>query len=222
MRISPPSPRRHMTERARARTPRSDAFRGARELADRVLHTELYGDDAMLLCPSSAPLCRCCGQRWRSALYRGRRIAALDVPGVCHSIGLATVIRGVGGWNSLRYPLPVLLTEWNLIRVSAPPAIPPEALHAIEGCVNRRCRRSQRPADPARLPLQIVSGRGGVVRCRRPRWRSAILVDGASRPRQTEPAAVPRRLTPRDLSGPQSGLRAVSVTRQAFTRRRDS
>lgn len=95
-------------------------FAAREELADRVLHTELYGDDAMLLPFVGAAL----QVLWTALAQRTHEdagIAALDVPGVCPCCGflpVASVIRGVGEVNSLRYLHCALCnTEWNLVRV---------------------------------------------------------------------------------------------------------
>ncbi|MDP1984160.1 MAG: formate dehydrogenase accessory protein FdhE [Sulfuritalea sp.] len=88
-------------------------------LAERVLHTELYGDDAALLPYVAAAL----QVLWTAAAARlgGSEIAALDVPGVCPCCGflpVASVVRGVGEVGGLRYLHCALCnTEWNLVRV---------------------------------------------------------------------------------------------------------
>jgi FdhE protein len=91
-------------------------------LAERVLHTELYGDDAALLPYVGAAL----QVLWTGLAARlGPAIAALDVPGVCPCCGflpVASVVKTVGPADSavanLRYLHCALCnTEWNLVRV---------------------------------------------------------------------------------------------------------
>lgn len=91
-------------------------------LAERVLHTELYGNDAALLPYVGAAL-----QVLWTGLARkvGSRIAPLDVPGVCPCCGflpVASVVKTVGAGDNmvgnLRYLHCALCnTEWNLVRV---------------------------------------------------------------------------------------------------------
>jgi FdhE protein len=88
-------------------------------LAERVLHTELYGDDAALLPYVAAAL----QVLWTAGAARLgiAEIAALDVPGVCPCCGflpVASVVRGGGEVGNLRYLHCALCnTEWNLVRV---------------------------------------------------------------------------------------------------------
>lgn len=88
-------------------------------LAERVLHTELYGEDAALLPYVAAAL----QVLWTAAAARlgGRDVVALDVPGVCPCCGflpVASVVRGGGEVGNLRYLHCALCnTEWNLVRV---------------------------------------------------------------------------------------------------------
>ncbi|NJD34549.1 MAG: formate dehydrogenase accessory protein FdhE [Betaproteobacteria bacterium] len=88
-------------------------------LAERVLHTELYGDDAALLPYVAAAL----QVLWTAAAARlgVAEITALDVPGVCPCCGflpVASVVRGGGEVANLRYLHCALCnTEWNLVRV---------------------------------------------------------------------------------------------------------
>ena len=88
-------------------------------LAERVLHTELYGDDAALLPYVAAAL----QVLWTAGAARlgGVAIAALDVPGVCPCCGflpVASVVRSGGEVGNLRYLHCALCnTEWNLVRV---------------------------------------------------------------------------------------------------------
>jgi FdhE protein len=88
-------------------------------LADRVLHTELYGEDAALLPYVAAAV----QVLWTAGAARlgVSEISALDVPGVCPCCGflpVASVVRGVGEVSNLRYLHCALCnTEWNLVRV---------------------------------------------------------------------------------------------------------
>jgi FdhE protein len=88
-------------------------------LAERVLHTELYGDDAALLPYVGAAL----QVLWTAAAARlgVADIATLDVPGVCPCCGflpVASVVRDRGEVGNLRYLHCALCnTEWNLVRV---------------------------------------------------------------------------------------------------------
>lgn len=87
-------------------------------LAERVLHTELYGDDAALLPYVGAAL----QVLWTALAQKvGAGIAALDVPGVCPCCGflpVASVVKSVGETANLRYLHCALCnTEWNLVRV---------------------------------------------------------------------------------------------------------
>ncbi len=91
-------------------------------LAERVLHTELYGDDAALLPYVAAAL-----QVLWTGLARkvSRGITPLDVPGVCPCCGfppVASVVRAGGAGDNaianLRYLHCALCNvEWNLVRV---------------------------------------------------------------------------------------------------------
>jgi hypothetical protein len=99
-------------------------------LAERVLHTELYGEDAALLPYVGAAL----QVLWTAGAARlgVAEIAALDVPGVCPCCGflpVASVVRGAGEVGNLRYLHCALCnTEWNLVRVKcSAPATPPKA-----------------------------------------------------------------------------------------------
>ena len=87
-------------------------------LAERVLHTELYGDDIALLPYVAAAL----QVLWTAgAASLGSGIATLDVPGVCPCCGflpVASVVRDSGEVGKLRYLHCALCnTEWNLVRV---------------------------------------------------------------------------------------------------------
>ena len=88
-------------------------------LAERVLHTELYGEDAALLPYVAAAL----QVLWTAGAARlgVDHIAPLDVPGVCPCCGflpVASLVRGAGEVGNLRYLHCALCnTEWNLVRV---------------------------------------------------------------------------------------------------------
>jgi FdhE protein len=87
-------------------------------LAERVLHTELYGDDAALLPYVGAAL----QVLWTDLAQKlGVGITALDVPGVCPCCGflpVASLVQTVGETANLRYLHCALCnTEWNLVRV---------------------------------------------------------------------------------------------------------
>jgi FdhE protein len=88
-------------------------------LADRVLRTELYGDDASLLPFVAAAL-----QVYWTALAESlgtQGIPSLDVPGVCPCCGslpVASIVRSGGEVGNLRYlHCSLCNTEWNLVRV---------------------------------------------------------------------------------------------------------
>jgi FdhE protein len=91
-------------------------------LAERVLHTELYGDDAALLPYVGAAL----QVLWTGLAQKlGSGMTALDVPGVCPCCGflpVASIVKTVGQAENtvanLRYLHCALCnTEWNLVRV---------------------------------------------------------------------------------------------------------
>jgi FdhE protein len=88
-------------------------------LAERVLHTELYGDDAALLPYVAAAL----QVLWTAGAARlgVSDITSLDVPGVCPCCGflpVASVVKSIGETSNLRYLHCALCnTEWNLVRV---------------------------------------------------------------------------------------------------------
>jgi len=88
-------------------------------LAERILHTELFGADAALLPIVAAAL----QVYWtRMAIDLGAaRIPPLDVAGVCPCCGflpVASVVKTVGETANLRYLHCALCnTEWNLVRV---------------------------------------------------------------------------------------------------------
>ena len=83
---------------ARAATSRASLAcrrRALEALADTLLHTELYGDDAALLPFVGAALQVCLDRAWRSATRR-QPSPQLDVPGVCPCCGflpVASVVR---------------------------------------------------------------------------------------------------------------------------------
>jgi FdhE protein len=87
-------------------------------MAERVLHTELFGDDAALLPYVAAAL----QVLWTGLAMRiGADIQPLDVPGVCPCCGflpVGSVVRAAGEVGNLRYLHCALCnTEWNLVRV---------------------------------------------------------------------------------------------------------
>jgi len=103
------------------------------ELAQRVLHTELYGIDAALLPYVAAAL----QVLWTAGAMRlgTHGIVPLDVPGVCPCCGflpVASVVKTVGEVGNLRYLHCALCnTEWNLVRVKC------AACDATEGIAYR-------------------------------------------------------------------------------------
>jgi len=113
--IEPTAPAVARAELERLRTLSGDELEA---LANRVLHTELYGDDAALLPYVGAAL----QVLWTGAAARlGDQVAALDVPGVCPCCGflpVASVVRRAGDVSNLRYLHCALCNiEWNLVRV---------------------------------------------------------------------------------------------------------
>lgn len=102
-------------------------------LAERVLHTELYGADAALLPYVGAAL----QVLWTGLAQKvGSGITALDVPGVCPCCGflpVASIVKSAGETANLRYLQCALCsTEWNLVRVKC------AACDATEGISYRR------------------------------------------------------------------------------------
>lgn len=101
-------------------------------LAERVLHTELYGVDAGLLPYVGAAL----QVLWTSLAQRvAPALTQLDVPGVCPCCGflpVASVVKTVNETANLRYLHCALCnTEWNLVRVKC------AACDATEGVAYR-------------------------------------------------------------------------------------
>lgn len=88
-------------------------------LAERILRTELYGEDAAQL-PFVAAALQVYWTALASALG-AQSIPALDVPGVCPCCGslpVASVVRIAAETNNLRYlHCSLCNTEWNLVRV---------------------------------------------------------------------------------------------------------
>lgn len=87
-------------------------------LADRVLRTEFYGDDAGLLPYVGAAL----QVLWTGLAQKlGAGGTALDVPGVCPCCGflpVASIVKTAGEVANLRYLHCALCnTEWNLVRI---------------------------------------------------------------------------------------------------------
>lgn len=118
-------------------------------LAERVLHTELYGEDAALLPYVAAAL----QVLWTGAAARlGGQIAPLDVPGVCPCCGflpVASLVRGAGEVANLRYLHCALCnTEWNLVRVKC------ASCDATAGIGYRQLEGADGKAPP--LPAQAV------------------------------------------------------------------
>jgi FdhE protein len=101
-------------------------------LAERMLHTELYGDDAALLPYVGAAL----QVLWTGLAQKvSHGVTPLDVPGVCPCCGflpVASVVKTVGEVGNLRYLHCALCnTEWNLVRVKC------AACDATEGIAYR-------------------------------------------------------------------------------------
>lgn len=114
-------------------------------LAERVLHTELYGDDAALLPYVAAAL----QVVWTASAQRlaGDAINALDVPGVCPCCGflpVASVVKSGGEVGNLRYLHCALCnTEWNLVRVKC------SSCDATEGISYRHLESAEGKASDA-------------------------------------------------------------------------
>lgn len=137
-------------------------------LAERVLHTELYGDDAALLPYVAAAL----QVLWTAGAARlgGAEIAALDMPGVCPCCGLlpvASVVRGGGEVGNLRYLHCALCnTEWNLVRVKCSSCDATEGISyrhlEAEGLQRADAVRAE-TCDSCRSYLKIVYTEKGAV-----------------------------------------------------------
>ena len=110
-------------------------------LADRVLRTELYGDQAALLPFVAAAL----QVYWTgmAAALGDKGIAPLDVPGLCPCCGslpVASVVRVAADVNNLRYlHCSLCNTEWNLVRVKC------AACEATDGISYRQIEGSTLP-----------------------------------------------------------------------------
>ena len=165
---------------------------GIEALAERVLHTELYGDDAALLPYVAAAL----QVLWTAGASRlgVAEITALDVPGVCPCCGflpVASVVRGGGDVGNLRYLHCALCnTEWNLVRVKCTACDANEgisyryleaeggqAAEAVRAETCEACKsylkivyQEKGPVDPvaddlATLALDILVDAAGYARC---------------------------------------------------------
>ncbi|MDO8933188.1 MAG: formate dehydrogenase accessory protein FdhE [Rhodocyclaceae bacterium] len=130
-------------------------------LADRVLRTELYGDDADLLPYVAAAL-----QVYWTALAATlgtAGIPALDVPGVCPCCGslpVASIVLSTPEAGNLRYlHCSLCNTEWNLVRVkcAACDATEKIAYRQIEGSdlKNAAAMRAE-TCDDCRSYLKIL------------------------------------------------------------------
>ncbi len=113
--VTPAAPEAARADLARIATLPADKLE---ELAERVLHTELYGDDAALLPYVGAAL----QVLWTGLAQRvGAGITVLDVLGVCPCCGflpVASIVKTVGETANLRFLHCALCnTEWNLVRV---------------------------------------------------------------------------------------------------------
>jgi len=136
-------------------------------LAERVLHTELYGDDAALLPYVAAAL----QVLWTGLAQKvGAGITALDVPGVCPCCGflpVASVVKPVGETANLRYLHCALCnTEWNMVRVKCTACNANEGISFRqlegEGAKNPEAMRAE-VCDSCKSYLKIVyTEKGGV------------------------------------------------------------
>jgi FdhE protein len=126
--LMPAAPESGRRDLARLATVATEHLEG---LAERVLYTELYGDDAALLPYVGAAL----QVYWTALAQRLAPAPQLDVPGVCPCCGflpVASVVRSVGEVANLRYLHCALCnTEWNLVRVKC------AACDATEGIAYR-------------------------------------------------------------------------------------
>jgi len=117
--VAPPAARADLERLAALPDERLEA------LADRVLHTELYGEDAALLPYVAAALQVLWTGLARKLGAGGAAPSVLDVPGVCPCCGflpVASIVQTVGPADNavanLRYLHCALCnTEWNLVRV---------------------------------------------------------------------------------------------------------
>lgn len=161
-------------------------------LAERVLHTELYGEDAALL-PYVAAALQVLWTAGAARLGVGE-IRALDVPGVCPCCGflpVASVVRNSGEVSNLRYLHCALCnTEWNLVRVKCAacdandgisyrhletaggPAADAVRAETCESCKSylKIVYQEKAPVDPvaddlATLALDILVDEAGYARC---------------------------------------------------------
>jgi FdhE protein len=130
-------------------------------LADRVLRTELYGEDATLL-PFVAAALQVYWTAMAGALGE-TGIPPLDVPGVCPCCGslpVASVLRNAGEVSRLRYlHCSLCNTEWNLVRVkcAACDSTAGIAYRELEGSVpvSARAMRAE-TCDECRSYLKIL------------------------------------------------------------------
>ncbi len=131
----PEATRRSLAELAAATPERLEA------LAERVLRTELYGDQAALL-PFVAAALQVYWTGMASAIG-DQGIAPIDVPGLCPCCGslpVASVVRVAADVSNLRYlHCSLCNTEWNLVRVKC------AACDATEGISYRRIEGSNLP-----------------------------------------------------------------------------
>jgi FdhE protein len=141
------------------------------ELAERVLHTELYGDDAALLPYVGAAL----QVLWTGLAVRvAPSLTVLDVPGVCPCCGflpVASVVKPAGSADNtvanLRYLHCALCnTEWNLVRVKCAACDATEGIsyQQLEGAgiKNPEAMRAE-TCDSCKSYLKIVyTEKGGV------------------------------------------------------------
>jgi FdhE protein len=136
-------------------------------LADRVLHTELYGDDAVLL-PYVGAALQVLWTGLAQKLGSGpTTIAALDVPGVCPCCGflpVASIVKTVGQAENaianLRYLHCALCnTEWNLVRVKCAACDSTEGIsyHELQGeAVKQPSAVRAETCDACKSYLKIV------------------------------------------------------------------
>ncbi|HTY03116.1 MAG TPA: formate dehydrogenase accessory protein FdhE [Rhodocyclaceae bacterium] len=127
--LLPAAPEAARAHLARLRTLPAEALE---KLAERVLHTELYGDDAALLPYVAATL----QVLWTALARRIAPVAPLDVPGICPCCGflpVASIVKSIGDVANLRYLHCALCgTEWNMVRIKC------AACEATEGIAYRQ------------------------------------------------------------------------------------